>query len=57
MLYEKTITVNLGNYESVKIGVSEANRLEDCDEAIWNELKKMEITISPSIRKALNLEH
>lgn len=56
MRYEKSLTINLGNFESLRVGVSEADRFSDCDQFIYEELKKMEITISPSIRKALNLD-
>jgi hypothetical protein len=40
MRYEKSITVNLGNFNSMKVGVIEANDLETCDEQIVAHIKR-----------------
>lgn len=41
MKYEKKVTINLGNYESVQIGVSECESFNDCDLRLSIELKRI----------------
>ncbi len=43
MKFEKVITVNLGNYESLKLGVSDADSFLDCSIALNAELARLEI--------------
>lgn len=40
MKYEKVITVNL-NYESAKLGVSDADSFESCDTELDKELARL----------------
>jgi hypothetical protein len=54
MQVEKTITVNLGDYQSLKIGVSDAPSFEEADKILISELERLEITASDKIRKALH---
>ena len=53
MNMEKSITINLGNYQSIKIGCSEAPNYEECDRVIIQELQKMKINVDEKIHKAL----
>jgi len=53
MKYDKTVTINLGNYESMKIGVSEAPSYDDCDKMIIQELERKGIPVGQKIRQML----
>lgn len=45
MKCEITVTVNLGNYENVKLLV-EGNTFEECDMAIKNHIDKRQLALS-----------
>jgi len=51
--YEKAITINLGNYESLRLCVSDAPSFEECDKEIKYELNKLGIEVDEHIEKAL----
>ena len=51
--YSKAVTINLGNYESLRIGVSDAPSFEECDNAIISHLKIEGIEVDETIRRAL----
>jgi len=53
MKYEKSITLNLGNYESLKIGVSDAPSYNECDNAIKQHLNELSVKIDDTIKRAL----
>ena len=53
MKYEKAITINIGNYESLRLCVSDAPSFEECDEEIKNELNRLGIEVDEHILKAL----
>ena len=53
MKYDKQITVNLGNYESLKVGVSDAPSFEECDKILIAELKSRGVFVDKKIRTAL----
>ena len=53
MKYEKSITINLGNYESLKVGVSDAPSYEECDKAIKDHLKELSISIDKTIERCI----
>jgi len=53
---EKHLTLNLGNYQSLKIGAIDADNFPQCNEALIKEIKSMDIDVSSSILKALGLE-
>ena len=54
MKYEKSITLNLGNYESLRIGVADAPNYEECDKVIIKHLQDMKISVDRNIRRCLN---
>lgn len=54
MKYSKSITVNMKDFESMKISVEDAPSFETCDEALINELQRLEITASDKIRRSLH---
>ena len=56
MKYEKAITINLGNYESLRLCVSDAPSFEECDKEIKYELNKLGIEVDEHIEKALSWE-
>jgi hypothetical protein len=41
MKFEKVVTINLGNYESLKLGVADASSFEECDIAISKEAQRI----------------
>jgi len=53
MKYEKVITINIGNYESLKIGVGDAPSFEECDKALIEHIKYMGISVDKKIHQAL----
>ena len=63
MKYMKAVTLHLGNYESLKVGVDDAPSFEECDKAIKEEVLRIlgdenfdESDISRKIKQALNWE-
>ena len=56
MKVEKHITVNLGNYQSLKIGAIDADNFSQCNEALIKEIKSMDIDVSASILKSLGVK-
>jgi hypothetical protein len=55
MKYEKGVTINLGNFQTYKIAVSEAPSFEECSKKIIEELRQMQKKIDNSIAYA-NIE-
>jgi len=53
MKFSKSITINLGNYESIKIGVDDAPSFEDCDKMIVEELMAKKIGAGMKIHQFL----
>jgi len=53
MKYEKMVTINIGNYQSLKIGVTEAPSFDDCDKVIIEELDKLDMEINEDIKNSL----
>jgi len=51
--FNKQITVNLGNYESLKLGVSDAPSFGECDKMIISELKNRGISVSEKVHRML----
>jgi hypothetical protein len=49
----KSLTINLGGYESLKIGVEQAPTYEDADRVIISELKRLDIPVSSKIRQCI----
>jgi len=54
MKYEKMITVNVGNFESIKIGVSDAPSFDECNKILIEHLKDLGISVDKNIHKALD---
>lgn len=53
MKVSKHLTINIGQYESLKIGVDEAPSFETADESIIAELKRVEIPVDSKIKQCL----
>jgi len=43
MKFDKQVTLTLGNNESFKIGVSDADSFEQCDEQLSKELTRLDL--------------
>ena len=56
MKHTKQLTINIGNYESVRLGVESADSFETCDRAILAEVERMGLTVSNKIKECLNME-
>jgi len=41
--FGKEITVNLGNYQSMKLSIDEATNFEECDALLAGEIKRLNI--------------
>lgn len=50
MNFEKTLTINLGNYESLKLGVKEAESFEQCDYELDKELLRLGLPVKKGIK-------
>ena len=57
MKYEKSVTINLGNYESMRVGVTEANSFEECDIELKKHLSELDISIDKPIGLALKMQN
>ena len=55
MKYEKSLTINLGNYSSLKIGCTEAESFEEIDEALRKELMVSNVEAPQSILNCLKV--
>ena len=53
MKYEKSITINMGNYNSMRIGCTEADSFEEIDVELAKEIKKMGIDVPLGIKHVL----
>ena len=53
MKVEKHLVINIGGYESLRIGVSEALNYHDCDQILINELKRINIPLTNKIKQIL----
>jgi hypothetical protein len=49
----KHVTINLGNYETLKLGVEDTPNYEEADIIIVDELKRLGIPISDKIKRCL----
>jgi len=56
MKVSKSVTVNLGNYESLKVGVEDTATYEEADEIIIAELIRLEIAVSSKIQHVLGIK-
>ena len=53
MKFDKSVKVNLGNYQSIGLGVSDAPSFEECDRVIVEELLRMDIAVDERVHRAL----
>jgi len=53
---EKSITINIGNYQSLKIGVSEVTTFQEADQAIIAELQRLDLQVGEKIKQSLNMQ-
>lgn len=51
--FEKTLTINIGAYNSVKLGVSDAPSYLACDEVLITELKRLNLPRNAKINAVL----
>jgi len=51
----KSITVNLGNYESLKLGVEDAASFDEADAIILAELREAQLPTTPRVRQCLGI--
>ena len=56
MKHTKQLTINIGNYESVRLGVEAADSFTVCDNAILAEIERMGLTVSNKIKECLGME-
>jgi hypothetical protein len=53
MKFQKQLTINIGGYESIRLGVEDAPSYEDCDKALTAELHRINIPPSSKIKQCL----
>jgi hypothetical protein len=49
----KLISINIGQYESLKLGVEDASCYDDADAVIISELKRIDIPVSNKIKQCI----
>ena len=52
----KQLTINIGNYESIRLGVEDADNYEECNRVILTEIKRLNLEVSDKIKQCLGLE-
>lgn len=53
MSVSKMLTINIGQYESLRIGVEDAPSYEKADDILISELKRINIPVSKKIHQCL----
>jgi len=53
MKVSKQVTINLGNYQSLRVGVEEAPTFSDADSVIIRELHRLKIPVDQRIKQCL----
>ena len=48
--------INIGQFQSVRICVSEAPSFEDCDQSLISELERIKIPLNEKIKQAIQWE-
>lgn len=51
----KSVTVNLGNYESLKLGVEDAASYDEADAIILAELQEAQLPVTARVRQCLGM--
>ena len=51
--FEKVATINIGQFNSVKVGVSDSPSFQQCDKVIIEELKRLDIPVNDRIKAVL----
>jgi len=54
MIVSKHLTINIGQYQSLKIGVDEAPSFEEADRVIISELNRLDIPVDAKIKECLH---
>ena len=57
MRCSKLLTINIGGYESIRLGIEDAPTFEACDSAIIAELQRIDIPVSKKIQQCLQWEN
>ena len=53
MYVGKAVTINLGQYQSLKLSVENAPDFESCDKAIIAELQRVQLPVNSRIKQIL----
>ena len=53
MKYKKSVTINLGNYENVKLEVTDAASFDECDQELLHQIDVKGLDATGAIKKAL----
>lgn len=56
MKYEKTLTINLGDYNNVKLTVSECDSFDNCNKALVWEIMNNNIGINKVIASCIDFK-
>jgi hypothetical protein len=54
MKFQKQLTINIGGYESIRLGIEDAPSYEDCDKALTAELHRINIPLSNKIKQCIH---
>ena len=57
MRYGKTITVNIGNYQSLRLGVEDAPSYTFADAIILKELHRLNLPIDERVKQCLSWQN
>ena len=56
MKVSKVLTINLGQYQSLRIGVDDAPSFSDADSCIISELERLKLPVNSKIKQCLQWE-
>ena len=56
MKVSKLLTINLGQYQSLRIGVDDAPTFNDADNCIISELERLKLPVNSKIKQCLQWE-
>jgi len=56
MKFEKCLVINIGDYQSLRIGISNAPSYEACDQYLISELERIGIPVNATIKQVIQWE-
>jgi len=55
MKFSLAVTISLPNYQNIKVGVTEADSIEDCEKFLKDYIHENKLPVDPFIEKTLKM--